>query len=69
MSEMLGAADTKRDRMAFWGNLLIAHTWGAACWVRPGWFPAAMALVSIVIAGLILYEDEITAARANDEHA
>jgi hypothetical protein len=40
--------------------------------VDPGWFPAALALVSVLIAGLILYEDKITAAiaaRANDEHA
>jgi hypothetical protein len=40
-----------------WANLLVAHAWGAACCVRPGWFPAAVSLVSILIAGLILYED------------
>jgi hypothetical protein len=71
-SEGLGAAVPKRDRLALWGNLLMAHTWGAACWVRPGWVPAALALVSILIAGLILYEDQITKAlelRAERESA
>ncbi len=65
-------AAPKRDRLALWGNLVIAHTWGVACWIRPGWFPAAVLLVSIILAALILYEDKITAAiavRANDEHA
>jgi len=65
-------AAPKRDSVAMWGNLLIAHAWGAACYVRPGWFPAAVSLVSIMLAALILYEDNITAAiaaRADDEHA
>jgi len=48
---------SKRDSAAMWANLLVAHAWGAACCVRPGWFPAAVSLVSILIAGLILYED------------
>jgi hypothetical protein len=62
----------KRDSFAMWGNLLVAHAWAAACYVRPGWFPAAVSLVSILLAALILYEDKITAAiveRADDEHA
>lgn len=62
----------KRDSVAMWGNLLIAHAWGAACYVRAGWFPAAVSLVSILLAALILYEDKITAAiaaRADDDHA
>lgn len=72
LSEGLGAAVPKRDRLALWGNLLMAHAWGAACYVRPGWFPAAVSLVSILLAALILYEDKITAAiaaRADDDHA
>jgi hypothetical protein len=52
----------KRDSAAMWANLLVAHAWGAACYVRPGWFPTAVSLVSILIAGLILYEDQITKA-------
>jgi hypothetical protein len=55
-----------------WGNLIVAQAWSAACYVRPGWFPAAVSLVSILIAALILYQDKITAAiaeRAEDEHA
>jgi hypothetical protein len=64
------AAHPKYDRRALWGNLLIAHIWGAACYVRPGWFPAAVTLVSFLMAALILYGDKITAtiaARADDE--
>ena len=71
-NEGLGAGPPKRDVVALWGNLLMVHVWGAACWVRPGWFPAAAALVSILIAGLILYEDQITKAielRAERESA
>ena len=65
-------AVSKRDSVSMWGNLLIAHAWGAACYVRPGWFPATVSLVSILLASLILYEDKITAAiaaRADAEHA
>jgi hypothetical protein len=72
LSEGLGAAATKRDKLALWGNLIIAHTWGAACWVSPGWAPAAMTLVSLLIAGMILYEDQIKRAlevRAERESA
>ena len=71
-TDQLGAAAPKRDNVALWGNLLMVHVWGAACWVRPGWFPAAAALVSILIAGLILYEDQIKKAielRAERESA
>ena len=72
VERMVRHAAPKRDRLALWGNLVIAHTWGVACWIRPGWFPAAVLLVAITLAALILYEDKITAAiavRANDEHA
>lgn len=72
LSDGLGAAAPKRDSVAMWGNLLIAHAWGAACYVRPGWFPAAVSMVSILLAALILYEDEIAAylrARAERESA
>jgi hypothetical protein len=65
-------AAPKRHSVAMWGNLIVAQAWSAACYVRPGWFPAAVSLVSILIAALILYEDKITAAiaaRAEDEHA
>ena len=72
LTEQLGAAVPKRDKTALWGNLLMAHVWGAACWVRPGWFPAAIALVSIILAALIIYEEQITRAiemRAEREKA
>jgi len=65
-------AAPKRHSVAMWGNLIVAQAWSAACYVRPGWFPAAVSLVSILIAALILYQDKITAAiaeRAEDEHA
>ena len=52
-SEGLGAAAPKRDRLVLWANLLMVHLWVAAWWVPPGWYPAAMALVSILIAGLM----------------
>ena len=55
-----------------WGNLLIAHVWFAAGWVRGGWWPFAVGALSLLIAGLSLYEDTITAAiaaRAAEEHA
>lgn len=71
-SDGLGATVPKRDSTSLWGNLLMAHVWGAATWVRPGWLPASLALVSLVIAGLIMYEDRITAAialRADRESA
>jgi hypothetical protein len=60
----LGAAHPKRDTLPFWANLVMAHVWGAATWVRPGWAPALIACVSLLIAGLILYEDRISAAIA-----
>ena len=72
VERMVRHAAPKRDRLALWSNLVIAHTWGVACWIRPGWFPAAVLLVAITLTALILYEDKITAAiavRANDEHA
>ena len=65
-------AAPKRDSLAMWGNLLIAHVWFAAGWVRGGWWPFAVGALSLLIAGLILYEDKITAAiaaRAAEEHA
>lgn len=60
----LGAAPPKRDTLPFWANLVMAHVWGSATWVRPGWAPAFLACVSLLIAGLILYEDRISAAIA-----
>jgi hypothetical protein len=65
------AAQT-RGSLAFWGNLMIAQAWAAACYVRPGWFPAAMSLASFLLAALSLYKGGLTAeiaARADDEHA
>jgi hypothetical protein len=63
-------ADPKRGSVALWGHMTIAHAWAAACYVRPGWVPAAMSMASILLAALILYEDKIKAviaARADDE--
>ena len=65
-------AAPKRDNHALWASLLMVHVWCAATWVRPGWLPALLALVSLVIAGLIMYEDRIAAAialRADRESA
>lgn len=62
LSEGLGAAAPKHDRADLWGNLLMAHVWGAACWVRPGWLPAAVALVWIIKAALSLYKEQNTRA-------
>lgn len=42
---------------AFWSNLVIAHVWGAAVWIKPGWFPASVALISFVMATLILRQE------------
>ena len=46
---------TTDDRIALWGNLAITHVWGAALYVNPGWFPAAMALSSLVLAAAIQF--------------
>lgn len=59
LSEGLGAAVPKRDDFALWGNLVIAHVWGAAFWVSPGWLPALAWAFSMLIAGGIAYERKL----------
>lgn len=55
-------SNMKRDNLAMWCSVMVAHAWSVACYVRPGWFPATVSLVSILMAALILYKDKITAA-------
>ena len=55
-----------KESKAAWWHLLLAHLWGAACWVRPGWFPATIALVSVLLAGLALYRDRLEWKKAEE---
>ena len=64
VDQWVGRPVPNRDNVALWGYSVVSHIWCAALWVQPGWFPASAMLVSILLAGLILYQDRITAAIA-----
>lgn len=61
-NDVLGATHPKRDNLALWGNLVIAHVWFAAGWVRGGFWPFAVGAISLLVAGLILYEEKLSKA-------
>jgi len=68
----LGDATKAHPPIAFWANLLISHIWGAACYLHPGWVAGTAWALFLALAGLILYEPQITAyleRRAGNESA
>ena len=49
LSEGLGAAVPKRDKVALWGNIVLLHLWGAVNYLKPGWFPMMAGVVQVVL--------------------
>ena len=52
-----------KDDSAFWANLVIAHVWGAAAWVKPGGYATAGCLLSLLVAVAIYASEKIEKAK------
>ena len=64
LTEGLGAAVTKRDDVALWGNIVLLHLWGAVGYLKPGFLPAMAGALQLVVLLAFVYQLRLKARLA-----